>query len=94
MTKLREKLQRKTMQAINNKFVEKDHQQIIEEHFTAICNKAAENGKLEAYFWFGTEGGLPAGESYTAEELKDFATVHHLDYKPSEYNSPAKLCWK
>ena len=91
---LREELQRKTMKAITEAFFEKNHQQIIEKHFTTICNKAAESGKLEAYFWYGTEGGLPAGILYTNEDLKAFAAEHNLDYEPSEYNSPAKLCWK
>ena len=90
---LREELKRKTMQAITDKFVEKDHQQIIENHFTTVCNRSAESGKCEAWFWFGTEGGLPVGEWYTSEELEAFATAHSLDYIPSEYNSPALLRW-
>ena len=92
---LREELQRKTTQALLDKLVEKDlHLRILEEHFTAICNKAAECGKLEAYFWYGLEGGLPDGEFYTSFELKSFAIEHNLDYTPSEYNSPAILSWK
>lgn len=91
---LREELQSKAIQALTDKVVAKDHKQIIEDHFTAICNKAAERGKLEAYFWYGLEGGLPSGESYTNEELRAYAIAHNLDYTPSEYNSPAKISWK
>lgn len=91
---LRETLQKKTNQALVDKFVKKDrHQRILEEHFTAICNKAAECGKLEAYFWYGLEGGLPDGESYTSAELEAFAAAHNLDYTPSDRNSPAILSW-
>ncbi|MBD9029644.1 MAG: hypothetical protein EGR17_06090 [Butyrivibrio crossotus] len=90
---LREELKWTTIRAITNKFVDKDHQQIIENHFITVCKKAAESGKFEAWFWYGTEGGLPVGEWYTSEELEAFATANGLDYKPSDYNAPALLRW-
>lgn len=75
--------------------MEKDlHKRILEEHFSAVCNKAAECGNFRAHFLYGLEGGLPDGEFYTSAELKAFATAHNLDYTPSEYNSPAILSWE